>query len=88
MINDASQGIPAVPLPEKSVEFHTAEGQDIRVVVVAKGLSHPWSLAFLPDGGMLVTERGRAGCGSSATACSIRSRSQASRPSGPWACPV
>jgi aldose sugar dehydrogenase len=53
----APQGIKIPPLPDKPVEFQTAEGQDIQVVVVAKGLAHPWSLAFLPDGTMLVTER-------------------------------
>jgi len=53
----APSGIPAVPLPEKPVVYDTAEGQRIRVVVVTRGLSHPWSLAFLPDGTMLVTER-------------------------------
>ena len=54
----APSGIPAKPLPEGPVEFDTAEGQRIRVVPVVRGLANPWSLAFLPDGGMLVTERG------------------------------
>lgn len=30
---------------------------DFRVVTVAEGLEHPWSIAFLPGGDMLVTER-------------------------------
>jgi glucose/arabinose dehydrogenase len=37
--------------------FDTAEQHKIRVSVVTKALSRPWSLAFLPDGGILVTER-------------------------------
>jgi glucose/arabinose dehydrogenase len=51
-------GVPPPPLPAESMTIPTAEGHDIRVVVVARGLSHPWSLAFLPEGGILVTERG------------------------------
>ena len=53
----APKGLTARPLPDKPVEFDTAEGQNIRVVVVTKALEYPWSLAFLPDGSMLVTER-------------------------------
>src|SRR5687768_12333088 len=53
----APAGIPRVPLPHEPVVYDTAEGQRIRVVVHARGLSHPWSATFLPDGAMLVTER-------------------------------
>jgi aldose sugar dehydrogenase len=50
-------GLPVPPLGMGPFEFDTAEKQKIRVSVVTKGLSHPWSLVFLPDGSMLVTER-------------------------------
>ena len=53
----APAGLAARPLPSKPVVYDTAEGHQIRVVVVTKALSYPWSLAFLPDGTMLVTER-------------------------------
>lgn len=50
-------GLPVPPLTGGPWVFDTAEQQKIRVSVVTKGLAHPWALAFLPDGGMLVTER-------------------------------
>ena len=34
-----------------------SERERFRVVTLVRGLEHPWSLAFLPDGDMLVTER-------------------------------
>jgi len=49
-------GVPVKPLGEGPFVLDTAEQHGIRVTVT-KGLSHPWSLAFLPDGSMLVTER-------------------------------
>ena len=50
-------GISVPPLGDGPFVFDTAEQHKIRVVVVTNGLSHPWSLAFLPDGNMLITER-------------------------------
>jgi len=42
------------------IESAVAAHRELRVVVVASGLRQPWSIAFLPDGDMLVTERGGA----------------------------
>ena len=50
-------GLPPMPLPDRPQLFETAEQSQIRLVVVTRGLSHPWGLAFMPDGGILVTER-------------------------------
>jgi len=52
------QGAPrsSPPLPTLPQTLFTSELQ-IKVSAVATGLSHPWSLAFLPNGDMLVTER-------------------------------
>jgi glucose/arabinose dehydrogenase len=43
-------------LPDQPVVVPSADGP-IRVVPVVTGLSHPWSMAFLPNGDVLVTER-------------------------------
>jgi glucose/arabinose dehydrogenase len=53
----APLGLSGKPLPAMPVVLDTAEGMRIRVSVVARGLENPWSIAFLPDNTMLVTER-------------------------------
>jgi glucose/arabinose dehydrogenase len=49
-------GIEVPPLGAGPFTYKTAE-QQIRVVVHTRGLVRPWSLAWLPSGEMLVTER-------------------------------
>ena len=53
----APRGLAGHKLPDKPVEYDTGEGQRIRVSAVTRSLEYPWSLTFLPDGAMLVTER-------------------------------
>ena len=45
-----------IPAAAQAQTFKSSAG-DLTVETVAAGLVHPWSLAFLPDGRMLVTER-------------------------------
>jgi aldose sugar dehydrogenase len=52
-----SVGVAPVPLPDLPLILDTAEQHRIRAVVVTKTLSHPWGMAWLPDGDLLVTER-------------------------------
>jgi aldose sugar dehydrogenase len=47
----------AVAVTHGQAPVFDTNAQKIRVVTVAEGLSNPWSLAFLPNGDMLVTER-------------------------------
>ncbi len=46
----------ASPTAAAAPQFPSSAGE-LRVETIAGGLVHPWSLAFLPDGRMLVTER-------------------------------
>ena len=48
---DATGAAPASPPPDQ------VPREDVAVETLVTGLEHPWGLAFLPDGSMLVTER-------------------------------
>lgn len=48
--------LPAV-LAALSISLAAHAAPALRIETVATGLEHPWSLAFLPDGRLLVTER-------------------------------
>src|SRR5690606_27587507 len=53
-------GVAPVVLDAESYLFDTAEQHGIRVDVVVRGLAHPYSLSFLPNGDALISERGGA----------------------------
>lgn len=48
---------PTPELPRHPIQTESAEERHLRVTVLARGLEQPWSVAFLPDGTWLITER-------------------------------
>jgi aldose sugar dehydrogenase len=48
---------PSPPLPDGPINIETALVRPVKITIT-KGLVQPWSMAFLPDGRILVTERG------------------------------
>jgi glucose/arabinose dehydrogenase len=51
-------GIAPVVLTQPEYIFDTAEQHKVRVVVVTRGLKHPFAVALLPSGDALISERG------------------------------
>ncbi len=50
--------LPPVALEESTYYYNTAEEDRIRVDILARGLAHGYSFAFLPNGDALIVERG------------------------------
>ncbi|RPI55361.1 MAG: PQQ-dependent sugar dehydrogenase [Acidobacteria bacterium] len=44
-------------LPASPIAFESAEERELSLVIMTTALEQPWSMAFLPDGSMLITER-------------------------------
>ena len=57
MLGGAAALAAAMALPVAAQEPVRSEKHSFRAHVLTRGLDHPWSLAFLPDGRMLVSER-------------------------------
>jgi len=53
----APSGLADKPLGDGPFDYATGEGQNIRVTVLTKALSYPFTLTFLPDGTLLITQR-------------------------------
>jgi glucose/arabinose dehydrogenase len=53
----ACAGVAAQDAADDAPRVLRTERTAVEVATVARGLQHPWGLAFLPDGRMLVTER-------------------------------
>jgi glucose/arabinose dehydrogenase len=47
---------PSPPLPDGPIPLETGVERNLRIVIT-KGLTQPFSMAFLPDGAILITER-------------------------------
>ena len=54
---ERADGLRIDPVGAGPFYYDTAEGMDIRVRVLARGLDHPWSITWLPDGSALITEK-------------------------------
>lgn len=54
--SQSSSATAATSAPSKAPVAATSSGE-MKVDTIASGLEHPWSVALLPDGGFLVTER-------------------------------